>query len=165
MRALLLWAIVTALVCVATTASAGDSEADRATLAGLSALSVVVEDLPSIATNNGLTGTALSADTERRLRLAGISITPDSDAYLYVHVTVGDPGASSPLPYYVDVALIQEITIPRGGIRSRTPLQCPTWSVNRLGMASGDRLRPNVSDRVGEIVDQFIRAYRSINPK
>ena len=165
MRAPLLWTIVTALVCVATTASAGDSEAERATLAGLSALSVVVEELPSIATTNGLTMAALMADAERRLRLAGISITPDSDAYLYVHVTVGDPGPSSPLPYYVDVALIQEITIPRGGIQSRTPLQCPTWSVNRLGMASSDRLRPNVADRVGELVDQFVRAYRSANPK
>ena len=165
MRAPLLWTMVTALVCVATAAAASDSQPERASLAGLSALSVVVEDLPSIATNNGLTTAALYADTERRLRLAGISITPDSDAYLYVHVTVADPGASSPLPYYVDEALIQEITIPRGGIQSRTPLQCPTWSVNRLGMASGDRLRPNVSDRVGELVDQFIRAYRSINPK
>ena len=165
MRAPLLWTMVTALVCVATAAAASDSQPERASLAGLSALSVVVEDLPSIATNNGLTTAALQADTERRLRLAGIPITSDSDAYLYVHVTVADPGSSSPLPYYVDVALIQEITIPRGGIQSRTPLQCPTWSVNRLGMASGDRLRPNVSDRVGEFVDQFIRAYRSVNPK
>ena len=156
---------MTALVCVATPAGASDSQSDRASLAGLSVISVVVEDLPSIAASNGLTKAALQADTERRLRLAGISITPDSDAYLYVHVTVADPGPSLPLPYYVDVALMQEITIPRGGVQSRTPLQCPTWSVNRLGMASGDRLRPNVADRVGEFVDQFIRAYRSVNPK
>ena len=164
MRAPLLWTMMTVLVCVATSA-ASDSQTDRASLKGLSALSVVVEDLPSTATNNGLTTAALQADTERRLRLAGISITPDSDAYLYVHVTVADPGPSLPLPYYVDVALMQEITIPRGGVQSRTPLQCPTWSVSRLGMASGDRLRPNVADRVGEFVDQFIRAYRSVNPK
>ena len=165
MRAPLLWTLVTALLCVGTTAAASDSQTERASLAGLPALSVVVEDLPSIATNNGLTTEALKADAERRLRLAGISITPDSDAYLYVHVTVADPGPSSPLPYYVDVALIQEITLPRGGVQSRTPLQCPTWSVNRLGMASGDRLRPNVSDRVSELVDQFSRAYRSVNLK
>ena len=165
MRALLVWTTLTTLVSVAASAAASDLQSDRASLAGLSVISVVVEDLPSIATSNGLTKAALQADAERRLRLAGISLTPDSDAYLYVHVTVADPGPSLPVPYYVDVALMQEITIPRGGVQSRTPLQCPTWSVNRLGMASGDRLRPNVADRVGEFVDQFIRAYRSVNPR
>lgn len=157
--------MMAALVCITTTAAGSDSQAERATLAGLSAISVVVEDLPSIATTNGLTTAALQADAERRLRAGGISITPDSDAYLYVHVTVADPGPSLPLPYYVDVALIQEIKLPRAGIQSRTPLQSPTWNLNRLGMASADRLRPNVADRVGEFVDQFVRAYRSVNPK
>jgi hypothetical protein len=156
---------IAALVCFASGAAASDSQADRATLTGLPAISVVVEELPPIATGNGLTTAALQADAERRLRAAGIALTPDSDAYLYVHVTVADPGASLPIPYYVDVALVQEIKLPRGGVQSRTPLQSPTWNLTRLGMASGDRLRANVSDRVGEFVDQFVRAYRAVNPK
>jgi hypothetical protein len=159
------WLVITALVCAASTAAASDSQADRATLAGLPAISVVVEDLPSIATSNGLATMALQADAERRLRSAGIALTPDSDAYLYVHVTIADPGASLPVPYYVEVALIQEIKLPRGAVQSRTPLQSPTWSLSRLGMATGDRLRANIADRVAEFVDQFVRAYRSVNPK
>jgi hypothetical protein len=79
-------------------------------------------------------------------------------------VTVADPGASLPLPYVVDVSLMQEITLPRG-VKTRTPVQAPTWSLNRLGMVSADRLKMSVTDRVDEFVDQFIRAYQSVNPK
>jgi hypothetical protein len=81
---------------------------------------------------------------------------------LYVHVTVADPAAALPLPYVVEVALMQEVTLPRG-LRTRTPLQCATWWVNSLGMAGPDRLRMAVSDRVAEFVDQFVRAYRAVN--
>ena len=92
------------------------------------------------------------------------TITPDADAYLYVHVTVADPGASLPLPYVVEVSLMQEVTLPRG-VKTRTPLQCPTWSVNRLGLSTSNRLRALLTDRINEFVDQFVVAYRSVNPK
>src|SRR5579863_5064235 len=84
------------------TAMASDSQVERVSLTGLTALSVVVEDLAQAATQNGLTSAALQTDVERRLRQAKISVTPDADAYLYVHVTVADPGGSSPLPYFVE---------------------------------------------------------------
>ena len=56
---------------------------------------------------------------------------------------------------------MQEVTLPRG-LKTRTPLQCPTWSVNRLGLTTSDRLRALLSDRVNEFVDQFVTAYRSV---
>jgi hypothetical protein len=156
------WVLVVALMGPATMASASDSEAERASLTGLTSLSVVVEDLSAAAGKSGLVGATLQADVERRLRQAGISLTPDSDAYLYVRVTVGDPGGSLPLAYVVDVSLMQTVTLPRG-LKTRTPLQCPTWWVNNLGMSGPDRLRMVVTDRVGEFADQFVRAYRSVN--
>ena len=146
------------------TSAASDSADERASLTGLTKISVVVEGLAPIAEKNGVTTAALQADVEGRLRKAGIPLTLDSDAYLYVHVTVADPGASLPLPYVVDVSLMQEITLPRG-VKTRTPVQAPTWSLNRLGMVSADRLKMSVTDRVDEFVDQFIRAYQSVNPK
>ncbi len=145
------------------TAAASDSEADRVSLTGLSPISVVVEGLPPVATQNGVTTAALQADTEQRLKLARIAVTPDADAYLYVHVTVADPGAASPLPYFVEVSLVQEVTLPRG-LKTRTPVQCPTWSLNRIGLISPGVLKAAVNDRVAEFVDQFIRAYRTVNP-
>jgi len=50
-------------------------------------------------------------------------------------------------------------------VKTRTPLQVPTWWLNRLGLVDAGRLRAVVNDRVTEFVDQFISAYRSVNPK
>ena len=152
------------LVSASAAAAPSDSQAERITLTGLAAISVVVEDLAPIAARNGLTAAALQTDAEQRLRQARISVTPDADAYLYVHVTVADPGGTSPLPYFVDVTLMQEVTLPRG-LKTRAPLQVPTWWLNRLGMVDPNGLRVAVSARVSEFVDQFIRAYQSVNPK
>ena len=160
----LTWILVAWLIGLAAPASAADSPIERASLTGLTTISVVVEALAPIAEKSGLTTAALQTDVERRLRQAGINVTPDADAYLYVHITVADPGPSLPLPYIVDVSLMQEVTLPRG-LKTRTPLQCPTWSVNRLGLATSGRLRALLNDRVNEFVDQFVAAYRSVNPK
>jgi hypothetical protein len=164
MRLSLTSILVACSMGLAASAAAADSQIERASLTGLTSISVVVEALAPVAEKNGLTTAALQTDVERRLRQAGINITPDADAYLYVHITVADPGASLPLPYIVDVSLMQEVTLPRG-LKTRTPLQCPTWSLNRLGMSSADRVRTPVTDRVDEFVDQFIRAFQSVNPK
>lgn len=152
------------LICAAAPVSAADSQDERASLAGLKTISVVVEELSPVAAPSGLTTKMLQDDVERRIKAAGIPVTPDSDAYLYVHVTIADAGSSAPLPYFVSVALMQEITLPRG-IKTRTPLQVPTWSLDRLGLASTGALRVNVVGRVDEFVDQFIKAYQSVNPK
>ena len=164
MRTRIMLALVTCLIGSRAAASANDSQAERVSLTGLTTLSVVVEDLAPVAQKNGVTQAALESEVERRLRQAGISITSDADAYLYVHVIVAEPGSSLPLPYVIDVALMQEVTLPRG-LKTRTPLQCQTWWVNSLGLTGPDRLRAAVGDRVNEFVDQFIRAYRSVNPK
>ena len=163
MRISITAAIVLVFVALSAAARANDSDTERVSLTGLTTLSVVVEDLSAAAKKNGLVGATLQADVERRLRQAGISITSDADAYLYVHVTVADPGPSLPLPYIVEVALMQEVTLPRG-LKTRTPLQAATWWVNSLGMSGPDRLRAGVSDKVAEFADNFVRAFRSVNP-
>ncbi len=163
MRALIPIVIV-ALLIGTTPAAAADSQVERASLTGLTAMSVVVEELGPLAAKAGLSTDAMQKDIEGRLRQAGLSITSDADAYVYVHVTVADPGGTLPIPYVVDVSLMQEVTLPRG-VKTRTPLQCPTWSVNRLGLTSTDRLRPLITERVNEFVDLFVTAYRSVNPK
>ncbi|HEY2150120.1 MAG TPA: hypothetical protein VGH34_04885 [Vicinamibacterales bacterium] len=164
MRALIPIVIVALLTGGARPATAADSQVERASLTGLTAMSVVVEDLGPLATKAGLSTEAMQKEVEARLRQAGLSITSDSDAYVYVHVTVADPGGALPIPYVVDVSLMQEVTLPRG-VKTRTPLQCPTWSVNRLGLTTTDRLRPLLTERVNEFVDLFVTAYRSVNPK
>jgi hypothetical protein len=164
MRTAIAWLVVGMVIGGSSAASAEDSQIERATLAGLTPISIVVEDLPAVVQATGLSTAAVQADAEGRLRQAGVAVTPDADAYLYVHVTAADAGPSSVVPYFVEVALMQVVTLPRG-VRTTTPLQCPTWWVNRLGLVSPKLLRSSVTDRVGEFVDQFIRAYRSVNPR
>lgn len=144
--------------------SANDSAAERASLTGLTELGVVVEGLTEAAEKAGLNGVDLERGVQQRIAQGGIRLRGDADAYLYVQITVADAGATLPLAYVVNVSLMQEVTLPRG-LRSRTPLQSPTWWVNSVGMTSRDRLRGAVADRVGEFVDQFVRAYASVNPK
>jgi hypothetical protein len=163
MRTRIVSGVAAFLITLAPLASASDSDTERVSLTGLTTVSVVVEELSAVAQKSGLVGATLQADVERRLRQAGISVTSDADAYLYVHVTVADPGPSLPLPYVVEVALMQEVTLPRG-LKTRTPLQTATWWVNSLGMSGPDRLRAGVSDKVGEFADNFVRAFRSVNP-
>src|SRR5262249_4013935 len=122
MRLTVIATIVGTLLTVSTTARANDSDTERASLTGLTTVSVVVEELSAVAKKSGLATATLQADVERRLRQASISVTSDADAYLYVHIMVADPGPSLPLPYVVEVALMQEVTLPRG-VKTRTPLQ------------------------------------------
>jgi hypothetical protein len=152
------------LASLAAPALAADSQDERASLAGLKTISIVVEELSPAAAPSGLTTKMLQDDVERRVKSAGIPVTPDADAYVYVHVTIADAGSTQPLPYFVSVSLMQEVTLPRG-IKTRTPLQVPTWSLDRLGLANTGSLRVNVVGRVDEFVDQFIKAYQSVNPK
>jgi hypothetical protein len=143
---------------------ANDSEAERASLSGLTVMSVVVEDLAQTAEKTGLTALELQNDVSGRLRKAGIVLRSDADAYLYVQITLADPGGTLPIAYVVNVSLMQEVTLPRG-LRTRVPLQSPTWWLTSVGMAGPDRVRTGVTDRVHEFVDAFVRAYVSVNPK
>ena len=90
MTKLLGWFLVVSLAGGVTPAVASDSQIERATLTGLTPISVVVEELPAIAEKSGLTTASIQADVERRLRQAGITLSPDADAYLYVHVTIAE---------------------------------------------------------------------------
>jgi hypothetical protein len=164
MRQAIVCAAMVGLFGLAPQAWANDSDTERVSLTGLTTVSVVVEELSDVARKNGLAGSTLQADVERRLKEAGISVTSDADAYVYVHVTVADPGPSLPLPYIVEVSLMQEVTLPRG-LKTRTPLQTATWWVNSLGMSGPERLRASVTDKVAQFADNFVRAYRSVNPR
>ena len=106
-------------VCLLLTAghrpvAASDSADERASLTGLTKDQRGRRNASGDRRTNGLTTETLQTDVEGRLKRAGIALVADSDAYLYVHVTVADPGSSLPLPFFVDVSLMQEVTLPRG---------------------------------------------------
>jgi hypothetical protein len=104
----------------------------------------------------------LQNEIRERLQRAGITVRQEADPYLYVQITVVDPGGALPLAYSIQVTMMQEVALPRG---INAHFQAPTWWQSSVGMAGADRLSQSVSGRAQEFVDQFIKAYQSVNPK
>jgi hypothetical protein len=156
------WLLLGMLIGAPAVLCANDSPDERASLKGLGAISLVVEDLAPAAQKYGLTVTLLQNDIKQRLQRAGIAVRQEADPYLYVRITVADAGGLLPLGYAIQVTLMQEVALPRG---INPHFQAATWWVSSAGITAADRLSPAVSGKVQEFVDQFIKAYVSVNPK
>jgi hypothetical protein len=154
--------LLAAIIVAPATLSANDSPDERASLKGLGTISLVLEDLGPAAQKYGLTAMRLQSDIRTQLQGAGIAVRQGADPYLYVQITIVDPGGTLPLAYSIQVTLMQEVALPRG---LNAHFQAPTWWQSSAGMAGADRLSQSVGGRVQEFVDQFIKAYRSVNPK
>jgi hypothetical protein len=158
----MMWLLLALLVGAPASLSANDSPDERASLKGLGAISMVIEDLAPAAQKYGLSVMLLQNDIKQRLQRAGIAVRQEADPYLYVQITVADPGGSLPLGYSIQVTLMQEVALARG---LNPHFQAPTWWVSSAGIAGADRLSQSVSGKVQEFVDQFVKAYVSVNPK
>ena len=156
------WLLLVLLIATPAALSANDSPDERASLKGLGTISLVVEDLGPAAQKYGLTTMRLQNEIQQRLQQAGITVRQEADPYLYVQITVVDPGGSVPPAYSIQVTMMQEVALPRG---LNAHFQAPTWWLSSFGVAGADRLSQSVGGKVQEFVDQFIKAYRSTNPK
>jgi hypothetical protein len=156
------WWLLGLLVAAPAAVAANDSPDERASLKGLGAISLVVEDTGAAAQKYGLTAMRLQSEIREQLQRGGIAVRQEADPYLYVQVTMVDPGGTLPLAYSIQVSLVQEVALPRG---LNAHFQGPTWWQRNVGMAAGDRVSQSAGARVQEFVEQFINAYRSANPK
>ena len=164
MRARIIWTMMMCLAGLVPVASANDSDTERVSLTGLTTVSVVVEELSAIAKKSGLVDGDAAVRRRAPVEAGGHLGHRRTPTRICMSTSPSPiPGASLPLPYMVEVALMQEVTLPRG-LKTRTPLQTATWWVNSLGMSGPDRLRISVSDKVAEFADNFVRAFRSVNP-
>lgn len=159
---LVLFLVLGMLIGAPSPLAASDSPDERASLKGVGAISLVLEDLAPAAQKYGLTGAPLQNEIKQRLQRAGIVVRQEADPYLYVQITVADPGGSLPPAYSIQVMLMQEVALPRG---LNAHFQAPTWWLSSLGVAGADRLSQSAGGKVQEFVDQFIKAYVSVNPK
>jgi hypothetical protein len=156
------WLLLGMLIAAPLGLSANDSPDERASLKGLGTISLVLEDPGPAAQKYGLTAMRLQNEIQQRLQRAGIAVRQEADPYLYVQITVVDPGGSLPLAYSIQVTMMQEVALPRG---LNAHFQAPTWWQSSVGMAGADRVSQSVSGRVQEFVDQFIKAYQTANAK
>jgi hypothetical protein len=132
---------------------AADNEYSRRSLAGITALGVVVENLSSGAGKIGLTKNAIQTDVELKLRQAGIRVGSELE-FLYIAVTVTDDGHAA----YVGVELHQPVKLAHDPI----PTSGSTWSRGTLTTKpTAQEIRSVIKDEI----DKFLNAWLSMNPK
>jgi hypothetical protein len=134
----------------------------NATLKGIDAIYVVVEELPDGAKALGLTKEATQTDVELKLRLAGMRVVTKSEwfrlpgnPYLYVTINM-TKGATAAA---IAVALNQNVLLERN---SAAASGATTWS--KEGVLSNPDAQ-FVRDRTKDLVDEFLNAWLSVNPK
>jgi hypothetical protein len=143
-----------------------DDEAARETLKGLPGVVVWVWDIAPDTEHGGVTKQQLQIEVEQQLRRAGITVSASEDsgipsdmALLTVSVTTLRH-TENLYAYAVDLALYQTATL----LRDPTPRSLATWSVGSIALVESSDLRA-IFTSVSQKVDQFIQAYRAVNPR
>ena len=151
-------------------ASASDDKSDRATLKGIKAVCVVVEGTDQA--HSKLSKDQLQSDIEGKLKQAGISIDKSGTTCLYVNVralqAIGRQAIvrkERPIPLYaVDVRLefLQTVALTRD---PSAKAYAPTWSMANMATVASDDLSKTALEITISLVDQFVTAYKSVNPR
>jgi hypothetical protein len=154
-------------LCPASTVFAANDELSRESLKGLAGVFVVVDDFEPAIEQAGLTKADIQSEVEGELQAAGIPVlsreqwvTTPGGPYLFVNVFVFSSD-DRVWPFFVDVSSMQRVVLERS---SANIFFAPTWSVTTVGSVGSDRLR-QIKDVVKDYVDQFVKAYRAVNPK
>jgi hypothetical protein len=149
-----------------------DDEYSRSTLQGLPGVYVAVEALDPDIQKDGLTKATLRADTELRLRMAGIKVLSREEwaktqggPVCYIDVSVvKDIGLTDVLDFdlyafEVSVELHQDVALVRD---MAVKVLSPTWSTSYVGFTN---TLPRIRTKVTQLVQRFINAYQTVNPK
>jgi hypothetical protein len=142
---------------------------ERATLAGLTGVEVIVEPMDPAAEKDGLTQSTLQTDVELKLRQAGIRVltlgerlAAPGNPYLYLRVGTMKHDELGFYVYNIDLELTQEVRLTRNPtITSLGTTWYAPGKIGTVGFRKLFQLRENVRDTV----DQFLNAYLAANPK
>jgi len=146
-----------------------NGKSNQATLRGLSGIGVLVEKLAPEVERQGLIGDRLQIEVELKLRMAGIKVLTREESlktpgapYLYININVNTAKTESDVyPYSIDVLLIQNVSLLRDPKQTTFAV---TWSTGGVGSIEKSMV-VQLRDSVEEMVDLFVKAYFSENPK
>ncbi len=117
---------------------------------------------PDKASDAGFDRRSFQTAVELRLRLAGIKVLePDNDTltpFLFISINVGHQQVGQHDYFAIDVELNQAVRLLRD--RSISGVGA-TWSQNAGGFGDAALVRSALE----ELVDDFVNAYLSVNPK
>lgn len=141
------------------TANADDDKFARASLVGLKGLAIVLEALPPEVEAVGLQKEQVQTDVELKLRLAGISVLAESPTYIYIYTNFLTE--SEPWAYNLVVELRQNVQTEKGIFL----VGVPTWSIATLCKGGSLNFLKSFREQLRDLMDIFINAYLSVNPK
>ena len=124
----------------------------------------------------GIDSDKIVTDTELKLRSAGIRVLTKSEAvavpgypalYIYIFgLKISDLSMKSPVySFYIEVSVLQTALLERKRTVSNW---VRTWSTDYIavrGSANPDNIQKFIRDVNKDLVDKFINAYLSANPK
>jgi hypothetical protein len=150
---------------VATRCAASDSSMDRSTLRGLKAVKVVVDSPAPEIEREGISGDGLRITIEQKLRDAGITVDHDAVEFLGLNISSTRPPrrliSKTPISLVISIGLFQIVVLNRD---KTTKTVTETWGDQRVAPPS-KAIERTVSDAVDDLVNEFITAYRAVNPK
>ena len=161
------FSFVLAVLSLTSVLTAADDR-DRESLRDLDGVRVAVEDLSPAIEAKGLSKDLLLKAVESKLEQAGIRVMnagefPVGDPFLDVRVTTTKE-SSRLIGCSVEVKFVQIVFLRRNP--SVTFNRAETWkAAGQMEIVPSARLAENIRQQVWEQVDQFIAAYRSVNPK
>ena len=143
---------------------------ERVIFAGLAGIGVLVEEVDSIAGEDGLDKTTLQTDVELRLRQAGVPVLLKSEAlkrpgspFLYVNVKALQR-ANGGYAYGADVELQEQVKLARRP--AVLVLSATTWRARgTLGVVEASELAETVRAVVRDQIDEFVNVYLAANRK
>ena len=157
------------LMIMASPLLALNSEMNRSSLQGLKGIRVLVEDFAPEVEREGLVKNQIQKDVEDKLRAGGMKILNQEEAvktpgepYLYVNLNVNfSKDEEEVCSYSIDIALIQNVNLVRNPKQTTYAITWSTGGVGLIGKKSLGQLKESVED----VVDIFIKAFLSVNPK
>jgi len=145
---------------------AQDLPKNRTSLKGLRGFAVVVNGVSEEAKKDGLTPEQLQTDTELRLRKTGLIVvniegqSASMVPVLYIKLLFLK-NSTSLYAVRCDVELLQDVTADANGER----VFAPTWSDGTVLTVGSNKIGEAVRGEIGDLVDKFLNAYLSVNPK
>jgi hypothetical protein len=134
---------------------------DDETLKGITSVRVFVEGVDPADKPRGLARDQLHTDVELRLQKAGIAVSANATEYLYVNLNI--LRSRQRLTSFSVVVMVRQAAYLVRDPSITAPVAI-TWWKGTDGITVAANLR-GVRDAVGDLVDQFINAYRKQNPK
>jgi len=140
---------------------ASDGPLDRATLRGLKSLKIIVDPLDAELQRGGVTSKNLVTQIAQRLEKGGVPVDDNAVAFVGLHLTAAHAKKKTSA-VFLSLGLYQTVSMARDpSIKTTTE----TWSGESVVLVPPELFSQAVGDTVDQLVDQFIGAFRSANPK